>query len=76
MSIGKTKWAIVEGYIPESRTGPKPQMESHETICILNAGEEDAKVEIMVYFTDRKPAGPYQIKVESQRTKHVQEFNE
>lgn len=71
MTIGKKKWAIAEGYIPEGSTGPEPQMESHETICILNAGGDDAKVEIMVYFTDRNPEGPFPYTIESQRTKHI-----
>ncbi len=37
--IGQQRWAIAEGYIPEWSTGPEPQMTSHETVCILNAGD-------------------------------------
>jgi hypothetical protein len=74
MSIGKTTWAIAEGYIPSESTGPSPQMESHETVCILNAGDKEAYVKIMIYFSDREPVGPYQITVEAGRTKHVR-FN-
>jgi len=36
-SIGKKVWAIAEGYIPSYSHGPAPQLESHETACILNA---------------------------------------
>lgn len=71
MIIGKTRWAIAEGYIPEHSTGPKPQMESHETICILNAGDQPALIEIMIYFADRDPVGPFLIEVDSRRTKHI-----
>lgn len=74
MSIGKTTWAIAEGYIPSESTGPSPQMESHETVCILNTGDKEADVKIMIYFSDREPVGPYQITVEAGRTKHVR-FN-
>ncbi len=74
MNIGKKVWAIAEGYIPSESTGPSPQMESHETVCILNAGQVDANVEIMIYFSDRNPVGPYKILVEGGRTKHVR-FN-
>ena len=74
MNIGKKIWAIAEGYIPSESTGPTPQMESHETVCILNAGNEKAAVEIMIYFSDREPVGPYKIQVEGGRTKHVR-FN-
>jgi len=74
-SIGRNVWAIAEGYIPASSTGPEPQMLSHETACILNAGERDAHVEITLYFKDRDPAGPYRITVPARRTKHVR-FND
>ncbi len=70
-AIGKTRWAIAEGYIPPESTGPEPQMTSHETACLLNAGDEEAQVEIMVYFADREPAGPYRLPVPPRRTRHV-----
>ncbi|HTM66550.1 MAG TPA: sensory rhodopsin transducer [Flavipsychrobacter sp.] len=72
--IGKTHWAIAEGYIPDGSTGPEPAMLSHETACMLNSGEKDAHVEITVFFSDREPAGPYKITVPANRTKHVR-FN-
>lgn len=74
-TIGKTHWAIAEGYIPSESTGPEPEMTSHETACILNTGRKDAHVEIMAFFTDRAPAGPYKIVVPGERTRHVR-FNE
>lgn len=73
--IGRTVWAIAEGYIPGTSTGPEPQMTSHETACILNANEQEAHVEITIYFANRGPAGPYRITVGAQRTKHVR-FND
>jgi hypothetical protein len=72
--IGRTRWAIAEGYIPGRSTGPTPELESHETCCILNAGGRAARVEITVYFEDREPAGPYTVDVEPRRTKHLR-FN-
>ena len=56
--IGHRRWAIAEGYIPAYGTGPEPQFTSHETACLLNAGDRDAHVTITVYFTDREPQGP------------------
>lgn len=73
--IGKKRWAIAEGYIPAWSHGPDPQMTSHETACLLNAGDTEALVNIMVYFADRDPAGPYRITVPARRTLHVR-FNE
>jgi hypothetical protein len=68
--IGRTRWAIAEGYIPGESTGPEPEMTSHETLCFLNTGDEDANVEITLYFADREPAGPYRLKVPARRTVH------
>jgi hypothetical protein len=73
--MGRTRWAIAEGYIPPSSTGPEPQMLSHETVCILNTGPKDAHVEITIFFADRDPAGPYRITVPAQRTRHIR-FND
>lgn len=75
MEIGRTRWAIAEGYIPGTSHGPEPEMTSHETACILNAGRTDAHVTITIYFTDRDPAGPYTLTVPAQRTVH-QRFND
>lgn len=73
--IGSRVWAIAEGYIPEGSTGPAPQMTSHETVCILNATDRDARIRITVYFADREPAGPYVVTVAARRTRHVR-FND
>ena len=73
--IGKTRWVIAEGYIPGASTGSGRAFESHETACILNAGSREAKVRITIYFSDRDPVGPYQVKVPAKRTKHVR-FND
>lgn len=69
-AIGNTIWAIPEGYLPSSSKGD----ESHETVCILNTSDQDAEVEIMIYFKDREPVGPYNLKVPARRTLH-QWFN-
>ena len=73
--IGRRRWAIAEGYIPASSTGPEPQMTSHETACILNAGARDAHVEITIFFADREPVGPYRVTVPARRTLHLR-FND
>ena len=73
--IGHKRWAIAEGYIPGWSNGPEPQFTSHETACLLNASDEEAHVEITVFFSDREPVGPYQLTVPARRTKHVR-FNE
>lgn len=73
--IGRRRWAVAEGYIPEGSHGPAPAMTSHESVCLLNAGPADAHVTIWLYFTEREPAGPYRMTVPTRRTLHVR-FNE
>lgn len=75
-SIGKRSWAIAEGYIPSgSVDGSDPALVSHETACILNAGDSDAHVELTLHFADRDPAGPYRVTVGAGRTLHLR-FND
>jgi hypothetical protein len=73
--IGAKQWAIAEGYIPPYSHGPQPQLTSHETVCILNATDTDARVEITIYYSDREPGGPYRLTVPARRTQHVR-FND
>ena len=73
-SIGRTRWAIAEGYIPAKSHGAAPQMTSHEACCILNTTDTEAHVAITIFFEDRDPVGPYKFTVPARRTKHLR-FN-
>ena len=72
--IGRRRWAIAEGYLPGWSNGPGPELESHETCCILNSGDQPARVRLTIYYTDREPAGPYRVEVPARRTLHLR-FN-
>jgi hypothetical protein len=50
-------------------------MTSHETVCLLNATDQDAQVSITIFFSDREPEGPYAVRVPARRTRHVR-FND
>lgn len=69
--IGRKRWAVAEGYIPGWSHGPEPEMLSHDAILFLNAGDDDAHVEIHIYYSDREPAGPYRVTVPARRTLHL-----
>jgi hypothetical protein len=69
--VGRTRWAIAEGYILSRSHGESAEFESHESACILNVGPRDAHVRITVFFSDREPAGPYEVTVPARRTRHV-----
>jgi hypothetical protein len=72
--LGRTRWAIAEGYIPGQSHGPAPEMTSHEACCILNASEKTARIDITIFFEDRGPVGPFSFEIPAQRTKHLR-FN-
>ena len=61
--IGYRRWAVAEGRLVS---------DGQETACILNASEDDAHVEITVFFEDRDPAGPYPVTVPACRALHLQ----
>jgi hypothetical protein len=73
--IGTSTWVIADGWIPPTSTGPEPEMTSHDTVCILNAGPSDARVELTLYFSDQDPCGPYVLLVPARRIRH-QRFND
>lgn len=75
MNIGHKRWAIPDGYIPAASTGSSRELVSHDAVCILNCGAQDAHIEITVFFSDREPAEPYRFVVEAARTRHLR-FNE
>ena len=59
--IGYRRWAIPEGFLGEDAA-------TNEMACILNASNDEAHVEVTVFFTDREPVGPYRVTVAAQRT--------
>ena len=72
--IGKTRWAIAEGYIPSESVSQDCALLSHETACILNANARDAHITLTVFFSDRPPV-TYCVIVPAQRTLHLR-FND
>ncbi len=74
-SLGHKRWAIPEGFIPSQSSFADPALTSHETACILNAGNKTARVRITIFFEDREPAGPYVVTVPPRRTLHLR-FND
>lgn len=74
-AYGKKVWAIAEGYIPAYGTGKEPEFTSHETACILNTSDEEAKIDITLFFANKEPVGPYKVTVPARRTIHFR-FND
>lgn len=69
--VGKMLWAIPGGRIPMGSCGREPEFTSHERLCILNIGNHDALIEVLLFYADREPVGPYEIDVPARRVRTV-----
>jgi hypothetical protein len=74
-AIGRRRWAIAEGYIPSESSYSDRALTSHETACILYAGDRDAQIAITIFFANKEPVGPYRVTVPARRTLHLR-FND
>lgn len=66
--IGKKEWVIADGFLPAKSNG---DFVSHEAICVLNTGEEDATIDIVFYFEDKPPRTGFQEVCPAERTYHI-----
>jgi len=73
-ALGHKRWAIAEGWIPSQSSFSDAALQSHETACILNAGDTTARVQITVFYADREPV-VYRVAVPARRTLHLR-FND
>lgn len=69
--IGRKIWAVAEGFIPSWGNEPQPLFTSHETACLLNASDDEARVEVTSCVSGGGSVGPYRITVPARRTSHV-----
>lgn len=69
--VGKIDWAFSLGRIPLLSTGKEPDMLSNDMVSILNTTQEDAIVEMVIYYENTTPVGPYQIKIKPQRLRKI-----
>lgn len=64
---GHCSWFIPDAYIPTVSSG---QLISHEAICVLNTGTEDARILVTVFFEDREPIERIEVLLPGRRTGH------
>jgi hypothetical protein len=73
--MGRTVWAIPGGHIPLRSHGREPEFTSHDKLAFLNVGDREAQVKITIFYADRDPHGPYPVKIQARRVRHVR-FND
>ena len=66
MEIGKRVWVFGDGDLP-----PQGSSEplGHEALMVVNCTEEDAHLELTVYFEDREPVGEILLTVPAKRVR-------
>lgn len=67
-NLGAKVWLIPDGYYPEFSSGKFP---SHEAICVLNLGRQDAELSITLYFEDRDKMEGFKAVCRAERTNHI-----
>lgn len=65
---GSLVWLVPDGFLPERSSG---SLESHEAICVLNTGPEEARLSLSFFFEDREPIRDARVIVPPERTRHL-----
>lgn len=66
---GAKVWYIPDCYYPAiSSPG---HYTSHEAVCVLNPGKEDAHIALTLYFEDREPMRGFHVVCKAERTNHI-----
>jgi len=63
---GAKRWFFPDGYIPSGKRGYL----ANESLCIMNANEETAKIKIWFFFEDRDPLS-HEVEVPPKRSLHL-----
>ena len=74
-ALGKRDWAVAGGRIPFLCSGPEREFISHDKISVLNTSEEDARIELVIYYEDVQPVATYTLMVKAKRLRKIR-FND
>jgi hypothetical protein len=73
--IGHRTWAVPGVNNPAATTGVEPTTTGEDFLCVLNAEERHAHVQVTIFYTNRDPVGPYGLTVAARRVRQVR-FND
>ncbi|WP_300344346.1 sensory rhodopsin transducer [Nesterenkonia sp.] len=69
-ALGRTHWVFSAGFAPSQSTGSEPEFTSRNTLCLLNTGDDDACLQLMIYYQDQEPVGPFEVTVPARWVLH------
>ncbi len=67
---GARTWIVPDHYLP-TPAGDAQALQSHEALCVLNTGSEDAHLQIDFFFEDRPCIPDVPVSVPARRTLHI-----
>lgn len=67
-SYGKKVWLIPDAFYNSVSNGSQ---KSHESVCVINTGKEDAKIRLTLLFEDREAMGGFTAECKGSRTHHI-----
>jgi hypothetical protein len=67
---GHLRWFFPDCYLPEDDES-KGNLVSHESCCILNTGQSEARCTLTLYFEDREPIRGIEVTVGAERCWHI-----
>lgn len=67
-NTGSNVWFVPDAYYPTISNGHFP---SHEAICVLNPGDKNAEIDIILYFEDRDKMSGFKAICKAERTNHI-----
>ena len=67
MKHGKKIWLIPDAFYNSQSTGQV----SHEAVCVLNTSNEDAVINLTLYFEDRDKMCGFEAHCPAERTHHI-----
>lgn len=66
---GHFAWVVPDGWLPPE--GGEGDLINHESLMILNTGNEDAQISIDIYFDNKAPVKDLSVKVAAERIKAI-----
>lgn len=63
---GKKEWYFPDAYLPDISDGV-----SHESVCVLNVGEEEAHIKLILYFETDAVMEGFEAVCGPMRTNHI-----
>ena len=67
-AYGKKTWLIPDTYL---NSVSKNQSPSHESVCVLNTSEVDAKIKLTLFFEDREKRDDFESFCWAGKTHHI-----